>query len=198
MGPLEGFFLAVAFIIMLIGLARGYRRELGNTVVLMGTILLLAFVYQYGARFITQMRTAFDAASADLLMCTTLTIGFIVVVFASYSGRTFDFTGKEIVPPGGSIISILIGLTNGYLIAGTLWFLQAIFNYPIQRIFSWFVPTNTSAVQTLIDNGQAVYWPPVLFPSPVFWAIPIVILLILRVRGYNNSSGAYSVTLGAQ
>jgi hypothetical protein len=183
MGPVEGFFLSLAFIVTLIGLARGYRRELGNTVVFMSTILLYAFVYQYGAGTIERIGEVFAPGAADTLLSFVLTAIFVSIIFASYAGRTFDFSGRENPPPGGTIIALLVGLTNGYLIAGTLWFIQAIFDYPIQRFFAWFVPTNPLPATTLIEAGEALYWPPVLFPSPVFWAIPIVILLILRVRG---------------
>lgn len=183
MGPVEGFFLSLAFIVTMIGLARGYRRELGNTVVFMSTILLYAVFYQYGAGALEQIGEAFAPDAANTLLSFLLSAIFISIIFASYAGRTFDFSGREIPPPGGTIIALLVGLTNGYLIAGTLWFIQAIFDYPIQRFFPWFIPTNPLPAATLIEAGEALYWPPVLFPSPVFWAIPIVILLILRVRG---------------
>jgi hypothetical protein len=183
MGPVEGFFLSLALIVTLIGLARGYRRELGNTVVFMSTILLYAFFYEYGAGTIARIGEVFAPDAANTFLSFLLSAIFISIIFASYAGRTFDFSGREVPPPGGTIIALLIGLTNGYLIAGTLWFIQAIFDYPIQRFFTWFIPMNPLPAATLIEAGEALYWPPVLFPSPVFWAIPIVILLILRVRG---------------
>lgn len=183
MGPVEGFFLSLALIVTLIGLARGYRRELGNTVVFMSTVLLYAVFYEYGAATIERIVQEFAPNAANALLSFLLTLVFVSIIFASYAGRTFDFSGREVPPPGGTIIALLVGLTNGYLIAGTLWFIQAIFDYPIQRVFPWFIPNNPLPVATLIEAGEALYWPPVLFPSPVFWAIPIVILLILRVRG---------------
>ena len=168
---------------MMIGLARGYRRELGNTVVFMSTILLYAVFWEYGASYIARIGEVFAQDASSTFLSFVLTVIFISIVFASYAGRTFDFSGREIPPPGGTIISLLVGMTNGYLIAGTIWFIQAIFGYPIQRFFPWFIPTDPTPPATLIAAGEALYWPPVLFPSPVFWAIPIVILLILRVRG---------------
>ena len=183
MGPVEGFFLSIAVIVTFIGLARGYRRELGNTVVFMSTVLLYAFLWEYGSSLLQRIGEVFAPDAVDIFLCFVLTVIFVSIVFASYAGRTFDFPGKEIPPPGGTLIALLIGMTNGYLIAGTLWFLQGIFNYPLQRIFTWFIPSDPTPAQTLIQNGVAFYWPPVLFPSPVFWAIPIVILMILRVRG---------------
>lgn len=190
MGPVEGFFLTLAAIIVLIGLARGYQRELGNTVVFMSTILLYAVLYQYGSSYLLRIGEIFAPNSANAFLSFVLTVAFIAIVFASYAGRTFDFSGKPTPPPGGTLIDLAIGMLNGYLVAGTIWFLQAIFDYPMSRIFNWFVPNGASTAQqgtelarATIEAGQAVWWPPVLFPNAVFWAIPIVILLILRVRG---------------
>ncbi len=183
MGPVEGFFFSIAVIVVLIGLARGYSRELGNTIVFMSTILLYAVFYQYGASFLVRIGEFFAPEAVNVFLSFVLSVIFVSIIFASYAGRTFDFRGREAPPPGGTLISFAIGLTNGYLVAGTLWFTQAIFEYPLQRFFPWFIPVDPTPATTLIELGQVWYWPPVLFPSAVFWAIPIVILLILRVRG---------------
>ncbi len=33
-----------------------------------------------------------------------------------------DFGGKPMRPPEGTILSLLVGLLNGYLVAGTIWY----------------------------------------------------------------------------
>lgn len=183
LGPVEGFYLSIAFIIMLIGVARNYNRELGNTVVFISTVMLYAFVWQYGEGLLADAGNTFAPQSVNDLVAFVLTVILIAIVFASYAGRTFDFRGRPVPPPGGTLLSIAVGLLNGYLIAGTLWFIQGITLYPVQRIFPWFIPTNSAPAADLIATGTTWYWPPVLFPSPAFWAIPLAIMLILRVRG---------------
>lgn len=183
MGPVEGFFLSIALIVMLIGVARNYNQELGNTVVFISAVMLFAFGWEYGQGLLTSITDAFSPQGVNIVLAFLLTVIFVSIIFASYAGRTFDFKGKPVPPPGGTLLSLMIGILNGYLIAGTLWFTQGITDYPLQRIFSWFVPANTTPATDLIAQGAAWYWPPVLFPSPVFWAIPLAILLILRVRG---------------
>ena len=58
---------------------------------------------------------------------------FLAIVFASYAGRTLDFRGKELRAPEGTMLSLLIGLLNGYLVAGTIWYYAALFGYPVHE-----------------------------------------------------------------
>ena len=46
MGPVEGFYLTIAGIVLLIGLGRGYKKELGNTLVFIGAVLIFAALYE--------------------------------------------------------------------------------------------------------------------------------------------------------
>jgi hypothetical protein len=109
---------------------------------------------------------------------TFLTLVFIAIVFASYSGRTLDFQGSQAPAPQGTLLSAAIGLLNGYLIAGTLWYYQDVYGYPLQRFFD----LDTNLTERAAQMVQ--YLPPVLFADyPVLWMLPVAILLILRVKG---------------
>ena len=59
---------------------------------------------------------------------------FLAIVFASYAGRTLDFGGKPMRPPEGTILSLLVGLLNGYLVAGTIWYYANLFGYPFMNV----------------------------------------------------------------
>jgi len=63
------------------------------------------------------------------------------------------------------------------LIAGTLWYYQDRFGYPSQ-LFSVIQLPLTATGQALV----AVV-PQRLFESPVYWMIPVAVLIILRVKG---------------
>jgi len=200
MGPVEGFYLSVAGTIVLIGLGRGYKKELGNTLVFIGAVLIIAALYEVAwDQLVSVSGAILSDESVDIFLSATLSIIFIAIVFASYSGRTLDFQGKPAPAPGGFLITLAVASVNGYLVGGTLWFLQAIFNYPLRLIFDWFIPRipecqqaallannlaeSTVCVEEFIASGQALMWPPVLFPSAIFWAIPLAIMVILKVRG---------------
>ena len=200
MGPVEGFYLTIAGIVVLIGLARGYNKELGNTLVFIGAVLIFAALYEIAwDQMITISGAVLSDENVDIFLSAALSIIFVSIVFASYAGRTLDFEGKPAPAPGGFLITLAVASVNGYLVAGTLWFFQAIFNYPVRLIFDWFIPrvpecqqaalfandltASTVCVREFIASGQPMMWPPVLFPSAIFWAIPLAIMIILKVRG---------------
>jgi hypothetical protein len=181
MGPVELIFISIGLVVTLIGLARGYVKELGSTLIILVAIFILTFFEDQLTGVLTTIGGALgndgDTASNELLLSTVYSIIFIVIVFGAYSGRTLNFQGTPAPPPQGTLIRLLIGLLNGYLIAGTLWYYQDKFNYPIGQLVT-FENTLTDTAQTLIN-----YLPPSLFDNPVYWIVPVAVLLIIRVRG---------------
>ncbi|MBX3012834.1 MAG: hypothetical protein KF832_15070 [Caldilineaceae bacterium] len=180
MGPLEVIFGIIVIFVTLVAVARGYPKELGNTVIILATIFVLSFFEARLVSLLTPIATSLlggDAQTANLLLSTLFEVLFIIAVFASYAGITFDFPGRPQPAPIGPALTLAIGLLNGYLIAGTLWYYQARFDYPTQLLGLIQLP--------LTATGQALVGmlPQTLFDSPVYWMIPVAALIILRVRG---------------
>jgi hypothetical protein len=179
MGQLEIYYLTIGLIIMLVGLARGYSRELGSTMIILVSIFLLLFFQTRLDPLLLRIRgILFDAQFLPDAFFLSLfyQIFFISTVFAGYSGRTIHFGGRELPPPQGTFLNLIIGALNGYLIAGTLWYYQHIFQYPLQAL-GWTMPTVPA------DQGLVQALPQLLLPQPVYWMVPIAVLLLLRVRG---------------
>jgi hypothetical protein len=181
MGPVEIIFISIGLMITLIGLARGYAKELGSTLIILVAIFILTFFKtQFDSVFSTLGESVLgitDEGGQALLTSSIYSIIFAGIVFSSYAGRTFSFGGTPAPPPQGTLISLGIGLLNGYLVAGTLWYYQHAYGYPIGRIVT-FESELTSTAQTLVE-----YLPPLLFDNPVYWIVPVAVLLIIRVRG---------------
>jgi hypothetical protein len=181
MGPVELLYICIGLVVTLIGLARGYVKELGSTLIILVAIFILTFFQSQLNTVVTTIAGALgnngDTGSNDLILSTVYTIIFIIIVFGAYAGRTLNFTGSPAPPPQGTLISLLIGALNGYLIAGTLWYYQDAFNYPIGQLVT-FDKNLTSTAQAMVD-----YLPPRLFDNPVYWIVPVAVLLIIRVRG---------------
>jgi hypothetical protein len=183
MGPVEILFASIGAIVTMIGLARGYAKELGTTLILMVNIFVLTFFKnQIGniADVVVERLLAGVSSPADLRALTSSLIFqliFVSIVFASYAGKTLDFTGKPLPAPQGLLLNLAIGLLNGYLIAGTLWYYLDEFDYPIQGFGLIRLPL-TAAAEQMVN-----YLPQRLFESPVYWMVPVAVLLILRVRG---------------
>lgn len=183
MGPIEVYFSTIALFVMIVGLIRGYAKELGSTIIIMTAIFLLTFVEDMAKpAILTLGRQVFevavqDVSSQNMLLSTAYTVIFIVIVLAGYAGRTLDFMGKPPSPVTGSLMSLAIGLLNGYLIAGTLWFYQDKYDYPSQAL-GIINPVFSDTAKQMID-----LLPQYVMPSPTYWMLPIAILLIIRVRG---------------
>jgi hypothetical protein len=79
--------------------------------------------------------------------------------------------------PQGTILSLLVGAINGYLISGSLWYYQDIYGYPLSSL-GWISPELSPIAVELVR-----YLPQNVMPSPTPWVIPIAILLLMRVRG---------------
>lgn len=183
MSPLETFFVTIGVMIALIGLARGYKRELGATLIILVAIFVLTF---FESRIITGFTTVGDQVLQvsgnqpewrNLFITLTFQIVFIMIVFASYAGRTLDFSGTPAPPPQGTLLSMAVGALNGYLVAGTLWYYLHKFDYPLRLLGLVqlpLTPTGTTLVQFL---------PQSIFESPAYWMLPVAVLLLLRVRG---------------
>ena len=133
MAPIEVFFGAIVLIFALIGLVRGFLRELGVTTVMM---FLLFFLSRFEPQLDKGMVKVMSAnllptADKDLSQCVLFLFVIVAAAFVSYQGETLTFGGQP--PRGGQavLLGLVTGLLNGYLIAGAIWFYMHKFGYPI-------------------------------------------------------------------
>lgn len=185
MGPVELLYITIGVIVALIGLARGYAKELGNTTIILVSIFVLTFFEGIITNLLRSILLRVpgllsgpeDVQTEALLLSGIFTLAFVVIVFASYAGRTLDMGGKPAKPPVGTIYTALIAGLNGYLVAGTIWYYQHVYDYPLQAFGLVQLPLTTTA-QKMVE-----ILPQTLFPSPIYWMVPVSILLLLRIRG---------------
>jgi len=120
---------------MLIGMARGFLKELGVTMVMM---FMLFFLSQFEPFLNTGINRVLAAGTRyvalqnhDLLKCWFFISVIIATAFVSYEGETLAFGGQLMAGPQRIILGALTGALNGYLIVGTIWFYMDKFGYPI-------------------------------------------------------------------
>jgi hypothetical protein len=179
-GPIEALFVTIQVIIAIVGVVRGYAKELGNTLVFMAAIFFLSYVGSRAqatiAEFIERVFGYAPGSTQSNSLLFFLYVGtFLVIVFASYAGRTLDFGGKPMRAPEGTILSLLVGLLNGYLIAGTIWYYANLFGYPNMNV--------NTAEFTSTAEFMLAYLPQNVVSNPVAWMVPVALLILLRVRG---------------
>lgn len=169
MGPIELIFLTVFVIFGIIGVIRGYGRELGITTMLFIVLFVLELIDE---RYRTQLTRllglvadteAAQSAARALLYCAII----LVVTFISYEGETLSFPGKR----GRIFFDLGSGLLNGYLFAGSLWYYLHSANWPILHPTMPFTPLYNTLVRFL---------PPAVFEWPYLIGLA-VIMLIARI-----------------
>ncbi|MBE2237520.1 MAG: hypothetical protein IAE81_07025 [Caldilineaceae bacterium] len=176
MGPIEVLFYTVVLIFGFIGMVRGSNRELGNSIILMYVVAILGIADERGwsERSAQQISSIFgaDVARINEAAFILLAIIFIVVIVVTYQGKTFDFSNSKADGCLGLASGFAIGILNGYLIAGTLWYYADKYQYPFNLLSGALTPT-----------GQAMiaFLPATIFPNASYWAIPATILMIVRV-----------------
>ncbi len=181
MGLIEVYFGSIASIITLIGLAQGYARELGRSMIIIVAIFLLLYVEDRLNPILSgawqMVFPAEDLSAQQLFLSNFYLVVFVITIFAGYAGRVITFSGQQWPMPQGTILSILVGAINGYLISGSLWYYQDVYGYPLSSL-GWISPDLSPIAVELVR-----YLPQNIMPSPTPWVIPIAILLLMRVRG---------------
>ena len=181
MGPFEYLWLTVFVIFILIAFVRGYHRELGTTTLIFVALFLITyFAVPKLPEIINKLyretfHTSLSQRTIEHIMASGLSVFFIAIIFASYAGDTFAFKGKPAKGFTGFLYNLLVGAMNGYLIAGTLWYLQDYFHYPVTDFHILQLPLTTTG------EHIANFLPPYVVP-PIFWAVLVGVMLIFKVR----------------
>ena len=172
MGPIELLFIVVIGLFGAIGVVRGYQRELGVTTMLLMTLFVIEFLTasSVGTRISTalvgfgltqaQVKTMFDLGACVLLL---------IVMFISYQGLGLVYPGSG----QNHFVSLLVGLLNGYLFAGSIWYYLANAGWPLGKVTATYTPMYDFLVQLL---------PPAIFGWQFFILVAVTMLIIRVAR----------------
>ncbi len=174
MGPIEALWITVVVMFVFIGIARGYDKELGSTIVILVALLLFSL---FGDKLEELLRSLFGrfTSSSDTVNLLTMLVFqgiFIAIVVAGYAGVTLQYPGTPPAGCSGMTLNAFFGGVNGILVAGTLWYYLDHFGYPLAFIDA----TQLSAFALKVP----AYLPPT-WPSTVLF-LWLALLIILRVR----------------
>lgn len=187
MGPIEVFWGTVVLFFIMITLVRGYTRELGITILL----LLVLFVEVYFGplleivlteRIFKQMFQLLNIKQTEELQRFLLVLTFqgliLLVLFLGYEGRTLSFPGGPAKGVEGFLLDVFIGMVNGWLVAGSLWYYMHKYGYPYLTKWNLLkLPLTETATQIV------QYLPPKLFePRPEALAAFAAILIFISIR----------------
>ena len=173
MVPIELAWFIIVFIFGVVGIVRGFLKELGVTTVM---LVMLFGVITFENRLTPLLtRVATRVAPGDV---ATLQAGFWLVLivttaFVSYHGHTLEVPGNPIKGPLGAALNLGVGLVNGYLIAGSVWFYLHRLGYPLLSI-----PPEclTPVAQALIP----LLPPKLLAPYLLYLVLFLVLMRVIR------------------
>lgn len=172
MGPVEVVFLVVIVLFGAIGIVRGYQRELGVTTMLLIVLFVLEFLTNtsFGERIDDLLLGAGMTPSNLKTMWALVAVGAILLVtFVSYQGLGLVYPGSG----KNNFVSLLVGLINGYLFAGSIWYYLSEANYPFANVEPPFSAFYDFFVQIL---------PPAIFPWQFFILLAVTMLIIRVLR----------------
>ena len=193
--PLEVVFFMLLLIWGMAGVVRGFSREVGATIAIalaMTAVRIFGpLAVQYYNKLAGKVAASYQIPIAASVPANTnpfcaavsqeqfifYSIAFLAIVFMGYQGETFSVP----VPFNkvtGSVAGFFVGVLNGYLIAGNLWyFLDRCAMYDVPRLGLNHVGVLSPTAQTIVK----------ILPLNTVLGEPIVLLgllfllLILRI-----------------
>jgi hypothetical protein len=135
---IDGVLVSLILLVGIVGVVRGFLKELGVTLVMVATLWTLSILLPVVERLLDEGKLAFLGLGAWAESQGTQTVLFLLcsglilfAAFISYQGETLSYEGS--VPKGmlGVLLGFLLGAANGYLIFGTLWWIANRYRYPM-------------------------------------------------------------------
>lgn len=152
-----------------IGAMRGWAKELLVTLSVIVAIFVILLMEQY-----VPFMQAFLAQGGEQRILTVRVVIVVLMVFFGYqipkNQRISEVMMRERIQD--SLLGIVIGLINGYLIAGTLLYYIHTTNYP----FPFLSPSPPDALEFIS------YMPPAWLGIPaIYFALAIVVVFVMVV-----------------
>jgi hypothetical protein len=190
--PLESLWIVLTLLFAVIGVVRGFLKELGVTIVLIATLFgldrlipLLEQLIRDGKLQAIGLKPFTDNAATNqptnLLLMAIFGLLMLAAVFIAYQGETLAYEGSNPKFPVGTLLGGLVGGVNGYLITGTVWWILDHYHYPVGTTAMQLTPFATEFVKNgllpidLLGSGvQSV-------DSLGLLPVILVVLIILKV-----------------
>lgn len=156
MVEIQQLFVILIVVMGIIGVVRGFLRELGVTLVLIATLFALDRLIPIVNGFINGGGFGFlglgpvpETQSTNNILFLLFGAMMVGATYIAYQGETLAYEGNN--PKGivGALLGLLIGAVNGYLLFGTLWWLMNFYRYPFGLVTEPLPP----AAQEIVASG---------------------------------------------
>lgn len=179
MAPIEVLFGMMVLLFTLIGFARGFLRELGVTAMIIWTLFVLSLLGPILERLLGS-----DGLTerVTLGLCSGYLLVIIIAAVISYQGETLAFGGVSPRGITGLVLGAVMGLVNGYLIAGSLWYYMARFDYPIRWLGFTTAGLSPAAAAVQPYLAPALLGQPVLLGQSLLLYLSILLIIARVIR----------------
>jgi uncharacterized membrane protein required for colicin V production len=178
--PVETLWFGLVIVFAVTGVVRGFLRELGVTLVLVVVLFGLTRLSRYLPQILDVLtktlrlpiRAWVDRDAVWLAFYFILMGG---VIFMAYQGYVVKYPGNDPKGLQGSLLGLMIGVINGYLAIGTIWYYVDKYKAPV-RAMGLLQYDYTPLAQRLVK----ILPPDLLNPYLPFLVVFMIILLILK------------------
>jgi uncharacterized membrane protein required for colicin V production len=141
MVEIQELFVILIVVMGIVGMVRGFLKELGVTLVFIATLFALDRLIPIVNNFINGGGFGFlglgpvpQTQNTDSLLFVFFSAILVGAAYISYQGETLAYEGND--PKGivGTLLGFLIGAVNGYLLFGTFWWLANFYQYPFNLV----------------------------------------------------------------
>jgi uncharacterized membrane protein required for colicin V production len=179
--PVETLWITLVLIFAVVGVVRGFLKELGVTLVLIVTLFGLTQLSNNFKRVMefaattTSVQAVRQVSDKSPWLLVFYVFALLGAMFIAYQGYVIKYPGNE--PPGiqGVLLSFMIGAINGYLVSGSLWYYANKYQEPIRQL-GLLQGDYTPLAQKLIQ----VLPPNLLIPYLPFLIVFLIILLVIK------------------
>jgi hypothetical protein len=179
--PFENLWIALAIIFGIVGVVRGFLKELGVTLVMVVTLFGLTRLADNMTRILDFIATTIklsavrDLASREPVWLAFYTLAVLGAVFIAYQGTVIKYPGEDPRGIQGQLLALMIGLINGYLVAGSLWFYMDKYKETVKAL-GFLQGEYTSVAQRMLP----VLPPDILSRYLPFLVVFMIILLVIK------------------
>ncbi|MGQ9681110.1 MAG: hypothetical protein ACUVX9_01085 [Anaerolineae bacterium] len=171
--PIELLWFIIVILFGLIGVVRGYLRELGVTTVMVVALFSIITADPRMVPLLCRVLKSVEPERIAFWVTAVWVVGLAVAAFVSYHGETLAFEGSQPKGALAVVFNLGVGLVNGYLIAGSVWFYLDRLGYPLLGIRS----ENLSALANQLLRLSA---PCLLAPYLLYLVVFLVLMRVIK------------------
>ena len=181
MTPVESLWIVLVVLFGTVGIVRGFLKELGVTLVLIVMLFGLTRLSDNMKRILDAV-AGFTKIQAISLLYENPNVWLIfyagiilAVMYIAYQGYVIKYPGNDPKGIEGTLLALMIGLINGYLFAGSLWFYLDKYNDLLVRLGLF-----TGDYSVFAQKMLKVLPPELLSPFLPFLVVFMIVLLVIK------------------